>query len=235
MPAIPGVDLVRLDDVSASVAAFGDRWARRVCTDRELSDCVTAAGWSAGRLAARFAAKEATLKVLEVRPGAAIPWRSIEVRSGARGRAPRLELHEPAARTAEAAGIAELRLDLSCTATHAAAFVLGLAPDGTRGPGDARELQGSSRKAEQPMTTSVEEEIRRVLGDHARLTTDPASVAPRTDLYQAGMTSHASVNVMLALEDAFDVEFPDHLLKRSVFESVASIADAVAELRGAAA
>ena len=41
------------------------------------------------------------------------------------------------------------------------------------------------------------------------------------------MTSHASVNLMLALEEAFDVEFPDAMLKRSVFESVASITAAL--------
>jgi hypothetical protein len=35
---------------------------------------------------------------------------------------------------------------------------------------------------------------------------------------------------MLALESAFDIEFSDHMLKRSVFSSVASIRDAVAEL-----
>ena len=73
--------------------------------------------------------------------------------------------------------------------------------------------------------------IREVLADHARLPEDPSTLAREADLYQAGMTSHASVNVMLALEDAFDIEFPDHMLKRSVFESVASIAAAVAELR----
>ena len=51
-----------------------------------------------------------------------------------------------------------------------------------------------------------------------------------TDLYQAGMTSHASVNVMLALEGEFDVEFPDHMLKRSVFESITTIRMAIDEL-----
>jgi acyl carrier protein len=51
------------------------------------------------------------------------------------------------------------------------------------------------------------------------------------DLYQAGMTSHASVNVMLALEDAFDLEFPDRMLQRSVFESVSAIAAALTELQ----
>jgi acyl carrier protein len=35
---------------------------------------------------------------------------------------------------------------------------------------------------------------------------------------------------MLALEDAFDVEFPDSMLKRSVFESVASITAALEDL-----
>lgn len=49
------------------------------------------------------------------------------------------------------------------------------------------------------------------------------------------MTSHASVNVMLALEDTFDVEFPDELLKRSVFASVASISAALAQLEAQAA
>jgi acyl carrier protein len=36
---------------------------------------------------------------------------------------------------------------------------------------------------------------------------------------------------MLALEDAFDVEFPDRMLKRDVFESIDSIAAAVTELQ----
>lgn len=53
------------------------------------------------------------------------------------------------------------------------------------------------------------------------------------DLYQAGMTSQASVNVMLALEGEFDIEFPDELLKRSVFGSVDAIRDAVAGIASA--
>jgi acyl carrier protein len=73
--------------------------------------------------------------------------------------------------------------------------------------------------------------IRKAIDEHARLPVAAATLADDTDLYQAGMTSHASVNVMLALEDAFDIEFPDHMLKRSVFESVASIRAAVSELR----
>jgi acyl carrier protein len=74
------------------------------------------------------------------------------------------------------------------------------------------------------------EEIRRIIADHGRLSVDVAGLAPDVDLYHAGMTSHASVNVMLALEDHFDVEFPDRMLKRSVFESISAIEAALVEL-----
>jgi len=76
--------------------------------------------------------------------------------------------------------------------------------------------------------------IRSILKEHGRLTKDAISLDEAADLYQAGMTSHASVNVMLALEGAFDVEFPDHMLKRSVFESIAAIRAAIDELTASA-
>jgi acyl carrier protein len=75
------------------------------------------------------------------------------------------------------------------------------------------------------------EKIRQAIEDHARVSVDVATLADNADLYQAGMTSQASVNLMLALEDAFDIEFPDRMLKRSVFESIASIREALTELR----
>ena len=52
-------------------------------------------------------------------------------------------------------------------------------------------------------------------------------------LFAAGMTSHASVNVMLALEDAFDIEFSEQMLKKSTFESIAAIRAGVIEMTGA--
>jgi acyl carrier protein len=85
------------------------------------------------------------------------------------------------------------------------------------------------------MNQQLEVEIRRVLRDHARLPIDVDGVDEHADLFQVGMSSHASVNVMLALEDTFDVEFPDSMLKRSVFESVAGIASAISELQAQAA
>jgi acyl carrier protein len=77
---------------------------------------------------------------------------------------------------------------------------------------------------------NFEAQIRDVLRGHGRLNQDVSRLRPDDDLYQSGMTSHASVNVMLALEATFDIEFPDHMLKRTVFGSIASIQQAVAEL-----
>ena len=76
----------------------------------------------------------------------------------------------------------------------------------------------------------AEAQIRKVLRDHGRLNLDADQVDASADLYQSGLTSHASVNVMLALEAAFDVEFPDHMLKRNVFSSIQSIGRAINEL-----
>jgi acyl carrier protein len=83
--------------------------------------------------------------------------------------------------------------------------------------------------------SALAEAIRRVLRDHARLPVDVSSLDDQADLFRAGMSSHASVNMMLALEDAFDIEFPDSMLKRSVFESVAGIDAAIQELQKRAA
>jgi acyl carrier protein len=85
------------------------------------------------------------------------------------------------------------------------------------------------------MTDALNTEIRQVLRDHARLPLDVDALDADADLFRAGMSSHASVNVMLALEDAFDIEFPDAMLKRGVFESVASIGFAIEQLRTQAA
>ncbi len=82
---------------------------------------------------------------------------------------------------------------------------------------------------------TMDEEIRSVLADHGKLPVDISTLGDRDDLFQAGMTSHASVNVMLALEDAFDVEFPEPMLRKSTFESVAAIREAVRELTNVAA
>jgi acyl carrier protein len=80
----------------------------------------------------------------------------------------------------------------------------------------------------------MEDRIRTVLREHGKLPVDLASLSDDDDLYRAGMTSHASVNVMLALEDAFDVEFPDRMLRKSTFASVSAIREALNSLGVAA-
>jgi acyl carrier protein len=83
------------------------------------------------------------------------------------------------------------------------------------------------------MSETLHADIREVLRQHARLPADPETLAPDADLFAAGMTSHASVSVMLALEARFDVEFPDEMLKREVFMSIEAMADAVSTLQAA--
>jgi len=75
--------------------------------------------------------------------------------------------------------------------------------------------------------------IRQIVKEHAGLGVDFEKVEFSTDLYRAGMTSYASVVLMIALENEFGVEFPDAMLSRSVFESIDSIAKAIESLQEA--
>jgi len=78
------------------------------------------------------------------------------------------------------------------------------------------------------------DDIRNILKQHASLAAEPSELAPDADLHQAGLTSHATVNLMLALEDHFNVEFPERMLRRRVFDSIATIEAAIAELTSGA-
>jgi acyl carrier protein len=90
----------------------------------------------------------------------------------------------------------------------------------------------SAKSSETRMSPTTTEEIRAILGTHGRLSGDVASLEDETDLYHAGLTSHATVNLMLALEDHFDVEFPERMLRRGAFASIAAIRAAIDELVG---
>lgn len=80
--------------------------------------------------------------------------------------------------------------------------------------------------------SQVGESIRRALTDHAKLRVPVTAITDTDNLYDLGLNSHASVNVMLAIEDALDVEFPDELLRKSTFESIDSICVALAQIDG---
>ncbi len=113
-----GLDLVRSDAVRESVRVHGDRYLNRIYTGQELEDCEG----DPLRLAARFAAKEATFKVLG-RTDEAISWQSIAVRSDAAGR-PSIELTGAAAELAQRRGMRSLDVSLTHDEPFAAAVVL---------------------------------------------------------------------------------------------------------------
>ena len=118
-----GVDVVSVYEVSRSLERFGERYVRRVFTPGEAAYCRAATGRvAAERFAARFAAKEATLKAL--RPDTtAIDWRSIEVRRHASGWCD-VVLHGEAAALAARQGIESLALSMSHDAGCATAVVV---------------------------------------------------------------------------------------------------------------
>jgi holo-[acyl-carrier protein] synthase len=117
-----GTDLVFIDTVRESIAAHAEHYLERVYTEREIDDCRGSRGLDAERLAARFAAKEATLKVLRPREEG-IPWNSIEVRRDPGGWVG-LSLSGPAAALAADAGVQELSLSIAHEGDFATAVVI---------------------------------------------------------------------------------------------------------------
>jgi acyl carrier protein len=75
--------------------------------------------------------------------------------------------------------------------------------------------------------------IRTILSQHAALTVPVEHLADGDDLYTYGLSSLATVELMLALEDEFDVELPERLLVRSTFESIDAISEAIASVTAA--
>ena len=76
----------------------------------------------------------------------------------------------------------------------------------------------------------MDQQIRSLLQEHAKLPVDVASLTDDMDLFSVGLSSFSTVRLMLSIENAFGVEFPDHLLTRQTFESIASIRNVVTEL-----
>jgi acyl carrier protein len=76
----------------------------------------------------------------------------------------------------------------------------------------------------------MDEQIRELLDEYGHLSGPAATLGQTDDLYRLGLTSHSSVNLMLALEDSFDVEFTDAMLRKSTFESIQSIREALVSL-----
>lgn len=69
----------------------------------------------------------------------------------------------------------------------------------------------------------MNETIRTLLAKLGGLPVAVDTITDNADLYAVGLSSFASVQLMLGLEEAFDMEFPDHLLNRKSFASIAAI------------
>ena len=72
--------------------------------------------------------------------------------------------------------------------------------------------------------------IREIVAEHIGVSFDAQNFEIERDLYAAGLTSLATVSVMLGLEERFDIEFPESMLGRGTFRSLSAIADAVSKL-----
>jgi acyl carrier protein len=77
---------------------------------------------------------------------------------------------------------------------------------------------------------SAVETIRSIVAQHGKLPVDVTTLQDDADLYAAGLSSFASVQLMLAIEEHFDIEFPENRLNRKTFSSIKAIAEVVAEL-----
>jgi holo-[acyl-carrier protein] synthase len=110
MNVLVGIDIQPIDEVEDSLRTFGSRYRYLLFTDDELASCGDNPG-TAASLAARFAAKEAVLKILDTRE-VVPPWRSIEVKRTEGGR-PEIVLHGVAADMARHQGIRSVSVSLS--------------------------------------------------------------------------------------------------------------------------
>ena len=138
-----GMDVVTIVEVADSLAVFGDRYVGRLFTEHEVASCRGSDASVAAGLAARFAAKEAAIKVL--RPSTHQPeWRSIEVRRHPDGWCA-LHLSDSAARLARQQGISDMAVSLTHDRAIAAAVVVALV-DGERS-GKERGAHGGAGRA----------------------------------------------------------------------------------------
>jgi holo-[acyl-carrier protein] synthase len=117
-----GVDLAEVARIRASIERYGERFIRRIFTEREAAYAERKAN-KYERYAARFAAKEAGMKALGTGWSGGITWRDLEVTNLPSGR-PTLALHGVAYEVAARLGVQAIHLSLTHTSGQALAWVL---------------------------------------------------------------------------------------------------------------
>jgi acyl carrier protein len=73
--------------------------------------------------------------------------------------------------------------------------------------------------------------IREILAKVAQLAQPISEISNEDDLYALGLSSFASVQLMLGIEDNFDLEFPDRYLNRKSFASIKAIEETVTAIQ----
>ena len=125
-----GIDLIEIPRIQRAYDDFGERFLRRVYTERERERY----RGRVNELAARFAAKEATSKALGTGI-IGIRWREMEVLPNRRGK-PVLILHGQAAERARQLGLTHFSISLTHSRNDAMAFVVA-----SRGPESERSYE----------------------------------------------------------------------------------------------
>jgi holo-[acyl-carrier protein] synthase len=122
---VVGIDLIEIARIQRTLDDFGERFLKRVFTERERDRYRS----RVNELAARFAAKEAISKALGTGIRG-IRWRDMEVISNRRGK-PIVVLHGSSAARAALLGITDFDISLTHSRTDAMAFVVGFRSDST--------------------------------------------------------------------------------------------------------
>ena len=115
---VNGVDIIEIPRIKRVAEQYGDRFFRRIYTEREIAYC----RGRAPQLASRYAAKEAVMKALGTGIRG-VRWKDIEVVRG-RGGPPTIQLHGTAAARAERLGIEHIAVSLTHSDEYAVAFVV---------------------------------------------------------------------------------------------------------------
>lgn len=122
-----GIDLIECQRIRDVWQRHGDRLTDRLLTPAEL-EYVRRHRDIVPRLAGRFAAKEAILKVLGTGWRGRIAWRDMEILNDEAGR-PHVTLADECRRIAESLGITEIQLSITHTENFAAATAIGVGPE----------------------------------------------------------------------------------------------------------
>ena len=117
-----GVDIAEVGRVRGVIERQGERFLRRVFTEKEIAYCEASKN-KYERYAARFAAKEATMKALGTGWRRGVRWVDLEVVRQASGR-PSMELHGEARKIADGLGVKHIAMSITHTEEQAMAQVI---------------------------------------------------------------------------------------------------------------